>query len=101
VSDLARAHVLGLRHLNDQGDTIAVNLGEGLGVSVRQVIHAVRSATGCEITLRDAPRRPGDPSVLVADAKKKAREALGWTSERSDVATIIADPWRWYRKRFA
>jgi UDP-arabinose 4-epimerase len=99
VSDLARAHVLALQHLLDQGETIAVNLGNGHGVSVRQVVEMVRSVTGREVPARDAPRRPGDPSALVADAKK-AREALGWAPARSDLATIIADAWRWHGKRF-
>ena len=99
VCDLARAHVLALQHLLDHGDTIAVNLGNGHGVSVRQVIDTVRSVTGRDVPARDAPRRPGDPAVLVADAKK-AREVLGWAPERSDLATIIADAWRWHGKRF-
>ena len=77
VCDLARAHLLALQHLLGQGDTIAVNLGNGHGASVRQVIDMVRSVTGREVPARDAPRRPGDPSILVADANK-AREVLGW-----------------------
>lgn len=100
VSDLARGHVLALQHLLDGGDTIAVNLGNGYGVSVRQVIEMVRSVTGREVPARDAPRRTGDPSALVADAKK-VHEALGWAPERSDLETIIADAWRWHCKRFA
>jgi len=100
VSDLARAHVLALRHLLGNGDTIAVNLGNGQGVSVRQVIDMVRSVTSREVPARAAPRRPGDPSALVADATK-ARATLGWAPARSDLATIIADAWRWHGKRFA
>jgi UDP-arabinose 4-epimerase len=100
VSDLARGHVLALQHLLDGGDTIAVNLGNGHGVSVRQVIEMVRSVTGREVPARDAPRRTGDPSALVADAKK-VHESLGWAPERSDLETIIADAWRWHCKRFA
>jgi UDP-glucose 4-epimerase len=99
VCDLARAHVLALQHLLDRGDTIAVNLGSGHGASVRQVIDTVRVVTGREVPAHDAPRRAGDPSILVADAKK-AREVLGWAPERSDLATIVADAWRWHGKRF-
>jgi UDP-glucose-4-epimerase GalE len=98
VCDLARAHVLALRHLLDGGETLAVNLGSGQGVSVRQVIDMVREITGRDVLARDSPRRPGDPSVLLADPKK-AREVLGWAPERSDLATIIADAWRWHGKR--
>ena len=100
VCDLARAHVLALQHLLSGGDTIAVNLGNGQGASVRQVIDMARSVTGHEVAARDAPRRAGDPSILMADANK-ARETLGWAPERSDLATIIADAWRWHGKRFS
>ena len=99
VSDLARAHVLALQYLLDRGRTIAVNLGSGRGTSVRQVIDIVRTVTGCEVPARQAPRRPGDPAVLVADATM-AREVLGWVPEYHDFATIVADAWRWHSKRF-
>jgi UDP-glucose 4-epimerase len=91
---------LALQHLLDDGATIAINLGNGRGASVRQVIDMVRNVTGREVRVRDAPRRAGDPSILVADANK-ARETLGWAPERSDLATIVADAWRWHSKRFS
>jgi len=59
-----------------------------------------RGVTGREVPARDAPRRAGDPSILVADANK-AREILGWAPERPDLATIIADAWCWHGKRFS
>ena len=99
VDDLARAHVLALHHLLNNGDTIAVNLGTGHGASVRQVIDTARRITGREIGVRDASRRAGDPPVLVADAKK-ASEVLGWAPQYSDLAAIITDAWRWHKKRF-
>jgi len=98
VCDLARAHVLALQHLLDGGETIAVNLGSGHGVSVRQVIDTVKSVTGREVPTRDVPRRPGDPSFLVADPTK-AREVLGWAPNRSDLKIIVGDAWRWHVKR--
>jgi UDP-glucose-4-epimerase GalE len=99
VCDLAGAHVLALQRLLDHGETIAVNLGTGRGVSVRQMIDVVRDVTGRPVAVHNAPRRPGDPSVLVADPTK-ASELLGWRPQRSDPETIIGDAWRWYRKRF-
>jgi UDP-glucose 4-epimerase len=99
VEDLARAHVLALQHLLDNGDTIAVNLGTGHGASVRQVVDTARRITGREIVSRYASRRAGDPPALVADAKK-ASEVLGWAPQYSDLAAIIADAWRWHNKRF-
>jgi UDP-arabinose 4-epimerase len=98
VCDLARAHVLALQYLLDHGQGIAVNLGSGEGVSVRQVIETVQRVTGRDVTALDSPRRPGDPSVLVADPKL-ARQVLGWVAEQSDLATIIDDAWRWHGKR--
>jgi UDP-arabinose 4-epimerase len=98
VCDLARAHVLALQYLLDLNETIAVNLGSGCGISVRQVIDTVQNVTGRKVAVCDAPRRPGDPSILIADAKK-ARELLGWKAER-DFATTIADAWRWHKVRF-
>ena len=100
VCDLARAHVLALQYLLERGETIAVNLGTGHGVSVRQAIDMVRNVTGREVTTRDAARRAGDPSILVADPNK-ARKLLGWAPERSDLATIVSDAWRWHGKRFS
>jgi UDP-glucose-4-epimerase GalE len=99
VCDLARAHVLALHRLLDGGETIAVNLGSGQGVSVHQVIETARRVTGREVPVRHAPRRAGDPAILVADAAK-ARELLGWSTERSDLRSIVADAWRWHAQRF-
>jgi UDP-arabinose 4-epimerase len=98
VCDLARAHVLALEHLLDHGETIAVNLGTGLGVSVRRMIEVARNVTGRPVAVHDAPRRSGDPSVLVADPTE-ASELLGWRPQRSDPETMISDAWRWYQKR--
>lgn len=97
VCDLAHGHVLAANHLLNNGKTLALNLGSGRGGSVRQVIEIVRTITGREVVARDGPRRPGDPAHLVADPTK-AREILGWTPERSDLATIVADAWRWHLK---
>lgn len=98
VSDLARAHVLALDHLLNNGDTLAVNLASGRGASVKEVIETARTVTGCAINVCNAARRPGDPPILVADAAL-ARTQLGWVAERSDLASIISDAWRWHKKR--
>jgi UDP-arabinose 4-epimerase len=99
VSDLARAHVLALQYLLDGGQSISVNLASGQGVSVRKIIDTASAVTGVAIDARDSPRRPGDPSILVAEATR-ARELLGWSAECSGLATIITDAWRWHRDRF-
>jgi UDP-glucose-4-epimerase GalE len=94
VCDLAKGHVLAAKYLLNGGKTLAVNLGSGRSVSVRQVIEMARQITGRKLTVRNGPRRAGDPACLTADATK-AREIFGWSPERSDLATIVKDAWRW------
>jgi UDP-glucose-4-epimerase GalE len=99
VCDLARAHVLSLQYLLDGGKTVALNVGSSRGASVQEVISTVQRVTGRGVTVRNAQRRPGDPSSLVADPSAASR-LLGWSTERSDLQTIIEDAWRWHKKRF-
>ena len=99
VSDLAAAHVLALKHLERGGASTALNLATGTGHSVREVIGAAERVTGRPIARREAPRRPGDPPALVADAAR-AGALLGWKPVQSDIDTIIATAWAWHRRRF-
>ena len=99
VEDLADAHVLALEHLLAGRGTIALNLGTGRGASVREVIAMVEKISGLAAAAKDAPRRAGDPASLVA-APGRAREALGWSAERSDLATIVTDALAWRVARF-
>jgi UDP-glucose 4-epimerase len=66
---------------------------------VREVIDTAGAATGHKFDACDVERRAGDSSILVADATR-ALELLGWSAERSDLATIIADAWHWHKRRF-
>jgi UDP-glucose 4-epimerase len=100
VNDLAAAHVLGLERLRTSPGQWIYNLGTGSGYSVQEVIDAARAVTGRELSVVDAPRRPGDPAELVADAAL-ARTELGWQPQRSDLATILADAWRWHQRCWA
>jgi UDP-glucose-4-epimerase GalE len=90
VLDLATAHVSALSYLRGGGGSTALNLGTGRGVSVREVIAAVAAETGCEVPLEEAPRRPGDPPVLYADATR-SRALLDWTPQFSDLPRIVRD----------
>ena len=91
VLDIANAHVMALRTLQSGTHNI-VNLGNGSGYSVRQVIQAVEQVTGRALPTVDGPRRAGDPATLVA-SNAKARSLLGWSPERPDVETMVQDAW--------
>ena len=97
VQDLAAAHLRALEHLRAGGDSFAANLGSGVGHSVRQVIAAVEAASGRTVPVRTAPRRPGDPPVLIADPALAA-ERLGWRAQHSDLPTIVGTTLAWQRR---
>ncbi|MER6499475.1 UDP-glucose 4-epimerase GalE [Streptomyces sp. NPDC001455] len=96
VADLAEAHLLALDAATP-GEHLICNLGNGNGFSVREVIETVREVTGHPVPETAGPRRAGDPAVLVASATT-ARERLGWTPSRADLAGIVADAWTFARR---
>ena len=96
VTDLAEAHVRALRHLEADGASGPLNLGTGCGHSVREVVAMVERVGGRRVNTRNAPRRAGDPPVLVA-APGRAREVLGWEPRRSSLETIVQTALRWHR----
>ncbi|WP_415952766.1 UDP-glucose 4-epimerase GalE [Streptomyces sp. KLOTTS4A1] len=97
VADLAEAHLLALDAATS-GEHLICNLGNGNGFSVREVIDTVREVTGHPVPEVVAPRRGGDPAVLVA-AADTARERLGWQPSRADLAGIVADAWAFAQSR--
>lgn len=96
ISDLSQAHLLALEYLRRGGQSEFINLGNGSGYSVKEVIEAARKVTGREIKAETAPRRAGDPSRLVADATK-AREVLGWKPRFPEIEKIIESAWAWHK----
>lgn len=96
VSDLIAAHLLTLRHLRAGGESVTLNCGYGRGFSVRQVIEAVQRVAGQSFHVTEAPRRPGDPAIVVADASR-ARAMLGWAPRHDDLDRIVADALAWER----
>lgn len=98
VSDLAQAHVQGLRYLESGKASEAFNLGNGNGFSVREVIETVERVTGRSVKSTTAPRRPGDPPALVGSATK-ARAILGWRPKLDSLEAIIETAWRWHSAR--
>lgn len=97
VTDLADAHLAGLRQLEAGAASASYNLGMGDGVSVRDVIASVARVLGRDVPHVFAPRRAGDPSRLVASSAR-ARTALGWTPRHSNIDTIVATAWGWHEK---
>jgi UDP-glucose 4-epimerase len=94
VEDLCSAHLLALERLDKERELV-YNLGNGTGYSVRQVIDTVRQVSGRTFRVEEAPRRPGDPPVLTADASKAIRE-LGWQRRYPDLETIVESAWRFH-----
>lgn len=92
VLDLAEAHLLALEKSTPSEHRI-YNLGSGAGFSVREVIASCARVTGQTINVEDAPRRLGDPAVLIASSEKAIAE-LGWAPTRTDLDVIVADAWQ-------
>jgi UDP-glucose 4-epimerase len=97
VSDLADAHVLGLRMLLAEGGSHVFNLGNDTGYSVQQVINTAKTVTSRGLLAHVGPRRPGDPPVLVASSAR-ARSVLGWQPRYPDLTTILSHAWRWHQQ---
>lgn len=96
VNDLAEAHMLALKKLDEIDGAVQFNLGTGEGASVKEVIATIESVTKSKVPHRMAPRRPGDPPELVADPAR-AQKALGWKAKRS-LRDIVETAWNWEQK---
>jgi UDP-glucose 4-epimerase len=96
VDDLAQAHELALAYLDANPGAHAFNLGNGQGFSVREVIAAAAAVSGRPIAHAIEPRRPGDPSVLVASSAK-ARGQLGWKPVHTRLEPIIESALHWHQ----
>ncbi|MBB4255934.1 MULTISPECIES: UDP-glucose 4-epimerase GalE [Rhizobium] len=88
VSDLAQAHLAAVNHLMADGGSLSVNLGSGRGTSVREILEAIRRASGREVPVRYRSRRIGDPPILFANTAR-AKAELGFVPVFSDIDTII------------
>jgi len=95
VDDLGTAHIAALERLQS-GQGIKVNLGTGVGNSVREVVDACCEVTNLPIAQKIGARRPGDPPELVADPAL-AKRTLDWQPEYTDIKRIVETAWRWHR----
>ncbi|WP_202080869.1 UDP-glucose 4-epimerase GalE [Caldalkalibacillus salinus] len=96
VMDLANAHWLALNHLREGGPSTAYNLGHGQGFTVKEVIEHARKVTGHPIPAEVAPRRAGDPPVLIASSDKIKRE-LGWQPKYNSLEAMLETAWKWHQ----
>jgi UDP-glucose 4-epimerase len=98
TKDLASAHITSLEKLiTSQLSCEQINLGTGVGYSVKEVIETAKKITQKPIKTEIAPRRSGDPDKLIADSTK-ALELLNWTAKYSDLEYIISTAWKWHLK---
>jgi len=100
VEDLANAHMLAVEKLLAGGVSYCINLGTGIGTSVKEIIDASEMVTGKKVPLTYGERREGDPPKLYA-ANQKAKEVLGWEPKYTKIQDIIKTAWTWEQnKRF-
>ncbi|HIS35667.1 TPA: UDP-glucose 4-epimerase GalE [Candidatus Scatousia excrementigallinarum] len=96
VTDLAQAHILAVNYLKKGNESNIFNLGNGVGFTVNEVIETARKVTGHPIPAVIAPRRAGDPAILIASSEK-AKKVLGWKPEHDSLEEIIASAWKWHK----
>lgn len=96
VIDLAQAHILALENLGSRPNA-KYNLGNGGGFSNLEMLRMVEKVSGKKINWEFAPRRQGDPAVLIASSDLAKRE-LGWKPKYDDLETIVKSAWEWHRK---
>ena len=94
VTDLADAHVRALQYLTEHGGYHTYNLGTETGNSVKEILSTAEAVIGRKIPARIAPRRPGDPPILVANARR-AKHALNWQPTYTTITQIIETAWNW------
>jgi len=95
VNDLAQAHLLALDALLEGAGSAVYNLGSSQGYSVREVIGKAEAVTGRNIPVKEAPRRAGDPAVLIASSDRIKKE-LGWRPVYDNLEAIIESAWNWH-----
>ena len=97
VSDLATAHISAMEKLMNDEISPAINLGAGIGSSVKDVIACVKQVSGREFSVETGGRRAGDPATLVANTTLAQKE-LSWKPSYSKLETIVQTAWQWHTK---
>ena len=95
VSDLASAHLKAMQYISNNQENLRLNLGTGRGYSVMQVIETVKKITQTDFPVINAPRREGDPAILVA-CSDQAKRLLEWEPIYSELEIIVKTAWQWH-----
>lgn len=98
VEDLADAHMLAVEKLLKDNESHFINLGTGIGTSVKEMIEATEKVTEKKVPLAYGDRREGDPAILFA-SNKKAREVLNWNPKYTNIQDIIKTAWAWEQNK--
>lgn len=96
VTDLANAHILAIKYLNEGNESNIFNLGNGVGFSVKEVIEVARKITSHPIPAVIERRRAGDPATLIASSEK-AKNILGWKPNFTNLNEIVESAWKWHK----
>ncbi|AGA64316.1 UDP-glucose 4-epimerase [Liberibacter crescens BT-1] len=96
VIDLADAHIMALEYLLNGGESTVLNLGTGIGSTVKELLISIEKISGCNVPTAYTERRSGDSPALVAD-NKKAKKILGWTP-KYNLDDIVLSAWNWHKK---
>ena len=99
VSDLSRAHLLALDHIQRTQRSNVYNLGTGQGTTVGEVVEAVKRITGCDFPVETKPRRAGDPVAVWADSRK-AQHELGWQAHY-DLDVMVRSAYKWHASQIS
>lgn len=97
VLDLAKAHLLAIKRLNEKPGNYIYNVGTGNGYSNKEVVEMVEKVSGEKVNIKFAQRRPGDADELIADPSKIKSE-LDFSPKYSDLETIVSTAWKWHSK---
>ncbi|EAJ7103095.1 UDP-glucose 4-epimerase GalE [Campylobacter upsaliensis] len=96
VDDISSAHLAALEYL-DNNESNVFNVGYGHGFSVKEVIEAMKEVSGVDFKVELAPRRAGDPSILISNAEK-IRKLTSWKPKYDDLKLICKSSYEWEKQ---
>ena len=96
--DIAKAHLKAIEHILKNNSAEFINLGNGSGFSVKEVVNKVLEITGSKIKVVEGDRRDGDPAILISDSQR-ASEILNWSPDYPDLTSIIVHAWEWHQSK--